>query len=125
MTATGCLDGLTVLLVEDDAFVSMLAEDVLREAGGKVLLAMRLEQALDLAASTPIDFAVLDVNLGGGKNSYPVADLLRQRGIPFIFLTGYDGHGFEESYSEYSKLQKPYTPEQLLRATASLYQNRA
>jgi DNA-binding response OmpR family regulator len=114
------LHGLTVLLVEDDVFVSMLAEDVLREAGAEVLLAMRLELGLQLAATADLDFAVLDVNLGQGRTSYPMADLLSERGIPFFFLTGYDGEGFSERYSDHLRLQKPYSPEQLLAASVSL-----
>lgn len=120
MTLADRLSGKTVLLVEDDVFVSMLAEDTLREAGARVLLALQLKLALELAATSSLDFAVLDVNLGGGRTSYPVADLLSGRGIPFLFLTGYDGAGFSEHYASHPKLQKPYTPEQLLRAIGEL-----
>lgn len=120
MTVPLRLDGLTVMLVEDDVFVSMLAEDVLREAGATVLLAMRLELGLDFAANADLDFAVLDVNLGGGRTSFPVADLLKARGIPFLFLSGYDGDGFGEAYADYPKLQKPYSPAQLLAAMATM-----
>jgi DNA-binding response OmpR family regulator len=114
------LEGLKVLLVEDDAFVSMLAEDVLREAGAEVLVAMRLELALERAATADLALAVLDVNLGGGRTSYPVADLLSELGVPFLFLTGYDEDGFSDRYSRHPKLQKPYSPEQLVAATSNL-----
>lgn len=115
MAARNRLDNLTVLLVEDESMVSMLAEDVLLDAGCNVLLAMRLKEALELAGTAALHFAVLDVNLGGGDTSYPVADLLIERGIPFMFATGYDAAGLDRRFLERPRVQKPYTSEGLLR----------
>lgn len=120
MEMTPALDGLTVLLVEDESMVSMLAEDVLLDAGCKVLLAMRLQEALELALCAEVDLAVLDVNLGGGDTSYPVADLLAKRQIPFMFATGYDADGFDQRYSQCVKLQKPYAPDALVKAASAV-----
>ena len=69
--------GTRVLVVEDEAMVSMMLEDFLEDLGCVVVAtASRLEEALKKAAELQIDVAVLDVNLAG-KLSYPVAELLR------------------------------------------------
>lgn len=120
MQANEILDGLTVLLVEDESMVSMLAEDVLLDAGSTVLLAMRLQEALDLARTAKFDLAVLDVNLGGGDTSYAVADLLVDRKIPFVFATGYDADGLDRRYANCPRVQKPYAPDALLRLACDL-----
>lgn len=110
----------TVLLVEDESIVSMLAEDVLQDAGYKVLLAMRLDEAMRIAVDAQFDVAVLDVNLGGGETSYPVAEILHRRGIPFVFATGYDRAGLNNKFSDCRLLQKPYAPPRLLSELAAL-----
>jgi DNA-binding response OmpR family regulator len=120
MTASGDLDGCTVLLVEDESLVSLLAEDILTEAGCTVLLAMRLREALQLAQSAEFDLAVLDVNLGGGETSYPVAEILRQRNIPFLFATGYDAAALPAAFRDAGAVQKPYRAKELLTAAAAI-----
>lgn len=92
MTGTlKALNGRWVLVVEDDYFI---ANDLLRqfkESGAEVLGPVAsVEHALALIAATPqIDGAVLDVNLRDVM-VYPVADALRDRGVPFVFATGYE-----------------------------------
>jgi hypothetical protein len=68
--AEAALEGKTVLLVEDESLVSMLAEEILIDAGCEVILAMRLDRALEVAKSAEIDCALLDVNLGNGATSF-------------------------------------------------------
>lgn len=101
------LEGRRVLLVEDESLVAMLGEDMLLELGCMVDVAMRLDQGLALARTGDFDLAVLDVNLGKSC-SYPIADLLTERGIPFIFATGYGSAGIEPPYRGIPVLQKPY-----------------
>ena len=101
------LEGRRVLLVEDESLVAMLGEDMLLELGCMVDVAMRLDQGLALARTGDLDLAVLDVNLGKSC-SYPIADLLTERGIPFIFATGYGSAGIEAPYRGIPVLQKPY-----------------
>ena len=60
-----------------------------------------------------------DVNVAGTK-SFPVADILRQRGMPFTFATGYGVEGLMDGYQDFPALRKPYAPEDLERAIASL-----
>ena len=120
MASGEALTGLTVLLVEDETMVSMLAEDVLLDAGCNVLLAMRLKEAMELAADAALDLAVLDVNLGGSDTSYPIADVLLRRDIPFMFATGYDASGLDRRFADTILIQKPYAPDRLVQAASDL-----
>lgn len=120
MCELAALQGRTVLLVEDESLVSMLAEDVLLDAGCDVLLAMRLADALRIASEAEFDVAVLDINLGGGETSYPVAELLSKRGIPFVLATGYDRDGIDQRFNSCRWVQKPYAPRVLLQEIAAV-----
>ena len=99
---------LRVLVVEDEMLVAMNIEDMLLELGHEVAgLASRLEPALSLAREGSFDIAMLDVNLAG-EQSFPVADILAARGIPFLFATGYGIKGIAEQYRDRPVLQKPF-----------------
>lgn len=107
-----------VLVVEDEVIVGMLVEDMLQELGCEVVaLSTHLEQAIELALSSNIDFAVLDLNLNG-QLSYAVADVLRQRGLPFIFATGYGAKVLVPPYAGTPTLQKPFHLDDLRRILA-------
>jgi len=104
-----------VLVVEDEALVAMELTRVLTEAGAQVVgPAGNIEEALDLVANTPIDRAVLDINLGG-RMVTPVAKALAERAIPFVYLTGYQEPGVDDG----PVLRKPASLELLLGALAS------
>jgi CheY-like chemotaxis protein len=99
---------LRVLVVEDEMLVAMNIEDMLLDLGHEVAgLASRLEPALSLARDGAFDLAMLDVNLAG-QQSFPVADVLIARGIPFLFATGYGSQGIAEAYRDRPVLQKPF-----------------
>lgn len=99
---------LRVLVVEDEMLVAMNIEDMLLDLGHEVAgLASRLESALILARESAFDVGMLDVNLAG-QASFPVADVLRERGIPFLFATGYGVQGIAEAYRSATVLQKPF-----------------
>lgn len=109
-----------VLVVEDEAFVSMLIEDLLEEFGISVVgPASDLKAATDLARSAQADFALLDVNLGGA-DSFPAAEVLRERGMPFAFLTGYGSAGVRSDFEGYPVLSKPIDPAKLERVLLGL-----
>ena len=92
------LSGRRVLVIEDDMMVVMLLEDMLANLGCEVVgPAARVNQALAMIDAEAIDAAVLDVNLNG-KKSYPIADALVARGVPFVFSTGYDKDTLIDSY---------------------------
>ncbi len=105
-----------VLVVEDEMLLAMLIEDMLTDLGFEVVgPAMRLETALSLANEEAIDCAILDVNLNG-KQSFPVADILRERGIPFFFATGYGKQGLNETHKDTFTLKKPFAARELRQA---------
>lgn len=97
-----------VLVVEDEILVAMLMEDYLRDLGYEVIgPAMRLERGLELARSERLDFAVLDVNLVS-EVSFPIADALKARDIPFIFATGAGRQGLTPQHKGAVMLHKPF-----------------
>lgn len=105
-----------ILIVEDEFLVAMLLEDLLSEIGySSVTCITRLDKALQFVDQTPLDLAILDVNLGG-EQSFPIAEVLRRRGIPFIFATGYGAEGLVGEFHNELVLQKPYEPVELKRA---------
>ena len=77
-----------VLIVEDEMCLAMLLQDLLEDAGYNVLMAARLPAAVALAESAEIDAAILDINLAGTE-VFPAAEVLRGRGVPFVFTSGY------------------------------------
>lgn len=102
-----------VLIVEDDMTIALMIEDMLIDCGHEVVgIAMRLEDALEHAAALDFDLAILDVNLDGSM-SFPVAEKLRERGVPFFFATGYGAAGIPGDYAEWRALKKPFTQEEL------------
>lgn len=105
-----------ILVVEDEALVAMELNHVLSEQGWQVVgPAATLEEALALAEQELFDVALLDVNIHG-RRSYPVADALSDRGIPHLFLTGYQIVEGDPGPKTAIILQKPVDPGALLKA---------
>jgi DNA-binding response OmpR family regulator len=99
---------LRVLVVEDEMMIALLIEDMLNALGCEVAgMAMRLEPALQLARASPIDFAILDVNLDG-RMSFAVAEILEARGVPFAFATGYGRAGLDPRFADRPVIKKPF-----------------
>jgi len=83
--------GRRVLVVEDSALVALEVVEAVTRLGWRVVgPAKRLGEALALARTEPLDGAVLDINLNGDF-VYPVAEVLQNRGVPFVFASGYVG----------------------------------
>jgi CheY-like chemotaxis protein len=117
---SGALDGLRVLVVEDEPLVAMDIAAVLRRAGAAVLgPAHRLDAALALAAEEVLDGALLDINLAGA-NVFPLADALAARGVPFMFLTGYEPEILPQAHRDRPLYRKPYTSARLVKAVAKV-----
>ena len=114
------LAGLRVLVVEDEMMVSMLIEDMLTDLGCTVVgPASRIDEAIELANTAQIDCAVLDVNLGG-QPIFPLADILRAKGAPFAFATGYGDAGLRDVDRGAPVLQKPFREAELARVLGQL-----
>lgn len=95
-------------------------EDALADLGcTSVSAAASVDQALDLIKAQTFDAAMVDVNLDGRK-SYPVADALAARGVPFVFSTGYSGQTLDDGYRDRPVLAKPYREDELVAALAQL-----
>jgi PAS domain S-box-containing protein len=96
-----------VLLVEDEALVAMMIQDTLAEFGFQVFGPVSTASgALAAARESHFDAAVLDINLGDGL-VYTVAEILEKRGVPFVFVTGYDADSIDSRFSGVPVLQKP------------------
>jgi CheY-like chemotaxis protein len=107
------------LVLEDEAMVAMLMEDMLAELGYEARLASTVENALNEAVSGGFDCAILDVNLRG-RRSYPVAEALLARGIPFAFVTGYGLEGVDPRFRDAAVLQKPFSTSDLQQVIQAL-----
>lgn len=107
--------GTTVLLVEDEAMIAILMEDFLRELGCEdVIICGDLSGALARVAFPGFDVAVLDINLSHGETSYPIAEELQRRGVPFVFVTGYSfGDRHPPGFDDVPTVCKPYRIAQL------------
>lgn len=113
------LQSIRVLLIEDEAMIAMLLEDVLEELGCNVVgTGSSLASAVELATTLDFDVALLDVNLRG-ERSDPVRVILRQRGIPFVLSTGYAESGADGNVRGEPRLQKPFDIDQLAAALVS------
>ena len=107
--------GARILVVEDEAMVSMMLEDMLVDLGCVVVgPAANVASGLALARTAAVDAAVLDVNLAGEK-AFPIADALAERGIPFIYATGYGRAGLRDADNAPPVVQKPYSVDDLAR----------
>jgi CheY-like chemotaxis protein len=107
------LNGMRVLVVEDEAAISMLLEDMLMDFGCEVVgPAARLASAVEFARNESFGLAILDVNLAG-EAIYPVAEILVERAIPFVFSTGYGGAGIKDPFRDRPVVQKPFSQHEL------------
>jgi two-component SAPR family response regulator len=105
-----------VMVVEDEFLVSMLIEDTLSDNQCSIIGPFStLHEALTAARIEEVDIALLDVNLRGEK-VYPVADLLSERGIPFILLSGYGKAAIPKDRPDWTFCCKPFTPDELAEA---------
>jgi CheY-like chemotaxis protein len=106
--------GRRVLVVEDEALIAFLLEEMIADLGYEVA---GTANSLDVAmAAEPdsYDMAILDVSLNG-KQVYPFAETLTTRGKPFAFATGNGGSGIPEAHRGALLLQKPFQQESLKR----------
>jgi CheY-like chemotaxis protein len=107
-------------VVEDEMLIGMLLEDMLAEMGHEVVAVVpRVNEALATVQQEAFDVAILDVHLGG-QSAFPVAEALIDRGIPFVFATGYGERGLPEKYRGRPILQKPFAKDDLERILKSL-----
>ena len=116
------LDGLRVLIVEDDYYLATDNMAVIEAAGGKVVRPFGTDNEARASLDTEgADLAVVDINLGNG----PVFDLARHLQsikLPFLFATGYDQEVVPNDLSDVVRLEKPFRPAELINAAVSVLQ---
>lgn len=124
MQDTPSLVGRRILVVEDEYFVAMDASQALREVGAEVVGPCRTEQAAirELEESAP-DGALLDVHLGPTP-SFTLAEALKNRGIPFVFITGFDPGRIPGRFAGVDRLAKPISPRKMVEALARVVAGR-
>lgn len=109
------LKGSTVLILEDEPIIGLALEDMLSRQGASVLFASQIEEAAELIDRERLDSAILDVNVHGTL-SYPIAALLADRSVPFIFATGYGDRSHPPEFAAVPTVSKPYSAEDLRKA---------
>jgi|RhiMethySRZTD1v2_1073278.scaffolds.fasta_scaffold2281746_1 DNA-binding NarL/FixJ family response regulator len=103
-----------VLVVEDEPLLAETLCDLLQDAGLEpVGPAATVAAALRLVAQDGIDAALLDIRLKR-ETSFPIAHVLRQRGIPWVFLTSYQQHQLPDDLGDALVIEKPFSPAALV-----------
>ena len=101
-----------ILIVEDESLVAMLLETILEDMGCVTVGPIsNIEDALALLSGDEagtLDGALLDVNVAG-REVFPVAEVLKARGVPFVFSTGYGQGGLPDEWRNQATIQKPFT----------------
>jgi DNA-binding response OmpR family regulator len=117
---TAELEGIRILVVEDEFLVASLIEDMLEAVGCVVSGPIpRVPDALDAVDRGTFDAAILDVNLAGDRVD-PVAEALSRRNVPFMFVTGYSTGGLPTGFGERPRLCKPFKMGDLLATLSTL-----
>jgi CheY-like chemotaxis protein len=99
----------SVLVVEDDGLLSLMLQDLVRDAGAANVFPCRdAQSAFAVLNAESLDCAILDVSMHGGT-TYDLADALAARDIPFLFCTGIDPRDLNERHRERPVLTKPYS----------------
>jgi DNA-binding response OmpR family regulator len=106
--APKALLGKRVLIIEDELLIALMIEDVLLDCGCSMVgPCASVAVALNAARTERFDLAVLDVNLDG-EMVYPVAELLAERHIPFLFLSGYGDQAIPQDHADWKVCAKPF-----------------
>ena len=102
-----------LLLVDDEALIALEMEAHIRSLGYNVIGPFaRLDKALQAVSTHAFEGAVLDINIRGGL-IYPVAEILMERLIPFLLITGYAENTIEEKFRVCPILHKPFNIQKL------------
>ena len=101
---------LSILIIEDEPLIAMMLEDFLDSLGHRVVgIVDSIADALTRIEAGGFDLAILDVQLKAGERSWPVADRLAAKGIPFVLATGGHVEPPPPSHAGAPLLPKPYT----------------
>ena len=113
-----CISNLLIVSDTPDIVQGHQVHDILdKQVAGT---ADSVEDAIARVEAGGIDAAILDVNLRGGEKSTPVAELLAERGVPFVFATGGSDDSVDERFRDRPRLQKPFTMDGVAKALGEL-----
>ncbi|MEI9418173.1 response regulator [Mesorhizobium sp. Cs1321R2N1] len=116
------LDGLRILVLEDEYLIAMDVEQLCRDHGAsEVVVARDLAEVDGRKVATDFDTAIVDLVLGGAS-TLEFAAGLREAGVPFVFASGYsDADEIKASFPGVRLVTKPYSGEDLVEAVALAY----
>ena len=98
----------SILILEDEALVSLMLEDLVRGMGARVIdVFAAASEALHALSRAHYDRAILDVIVRDGTSN-EVADTLAARGIPFLFSSGVGVDALEPQHRDRPLVPKPY-----------------
>lgn len=120
MAGAEVLVGRRILVVEDDYFIAHDLSQGLTAVGAEVIGPFsQIDEALEALRyrDRAVAAAVLDFNVGGTM-VHPVAEALRDAGVPFVFATGYDDRAIPAQFQAVPRVRKPVRMQQLLAALA-------
>lgn len=121
---TPALDGMSVLLVEDEYLQARAMQAALERQGARVVGPYgNATAAIDALKQDRPDCAVVDINLGDGPH-FDLATIVRDMDVPFIFLTGYDPEVITLEFADIERLQKPVVQADLVAALSRLRHQR-
>lgn len=116
------LNQLRVLIVEDDYLIAENVAEVLREVGIYVVGPVgKFQEACQIVQDTPLDCAVLDINIVGGT-AFPLIDVLIQSNVPVLLMTGYDQEELPVKYRSLPLIQKPLLQGDVVGAFKKLFE---
>lgn len=103
-----------ILLVEDEWIIADTLEEAIRDMGYEPVGPVpTVRQAMALIEENQVAAAVLDVSLGSGEKSYPIARVLQSKNIPYLFVSGYQERDLPSEFADIPICPKPYTQEAL------------
>ena len=109
MTAANLLDGLNILIAEDEFLIAIQLTQMIQDLGGQVLGPVSSVAAgTELLETSAVHGAVLDINLGK-ESSAPLAEQLVARSIPLVLTTGYSEPVLPDALTGVPRISKPYT----------------
>jgi len=120
------LAGLSILVVEDEAMVGMMLEDMLHDFGCIVQVVPSVERALSAIRSHVLDGVLLDMMNLHGQRTVAIAEELVSKSVPFLLVTGYgSGNSDPPLFKSAQRLVKPFTEDALNRRMIETFANRS
>lgn len=102
-----------ILICEDNPLIALDLQAIVEGEGHEVVGVCESTAAARAHLSSPLDFALLDVDLVDGK-SFEVAELLEKRGVPFAFVTASRPSDLPEGLRSARVVAKPYREQAIL-----------